>query len=222
VPGSSITLTPEARSLDPLTLTVPGDFSSAAFFLVAASLVGGSEILVEDVGVNPTRTGLLDVLIGMGGQLRVENLHESGCEPVAEIVVSSADLRGANVGGAWVPRMIDEFPVFAVAATQATGETLVQDAAELRLKESDRVAAVVGELRKMGARIEERPDGFVVEGPTRFHGAQVSSHGDHRLAMALAVAALVAEGETVIESAECVTKSFPEFERCLRSLQRPN
>jgi 3-phosphoshikimate 1-carboxyvinyltransferase len=219
--GQVITLTPDARSLNPLSLVVPGDFSSAAFFIVAACLVPGSELVIEGVGVNPTRTGLLDALARMGAQVGLENRHESGGEPVADLVVRPAGLQAVEVSGDLVPRMIDEFPVFAVAATQAEGETVVRDAAELRVKESDRVAAVVGELRKMGAKIEERPDGFIVEGPTRLRGTRVDSQGDHRLAMALTVAGLVAEGETIVEGAECVSKSFPGFEPCLYSLLKP-
>jgi 3-phosphoshikimate 1-carboxyvinyltransferase len=183
--------------------------------------VPGSELVIEGVGVNPTRTGLLDALARMGAQVGLENRHESGGEPVADLVVRPAGLQAVEVSGDLVPRMIDEFPVFAVAATQAEGETVVRDAAELRVKESDRVAAVVGELRKMGAKIEERPDGFIVEGPTRLRGTRVDSQGDHRLAMALTVAGLVAEGETIVEGAECVSKSFPGFEPCLYSLLKP-
>jgi 3-phosphoshikimate 1-carboxyvinyltransferase len=220
-PAPTLAPTPDARSLNPLSLTVPGDFSSAAFFLVAACLVSGSELVIEGVGVNPTRTGLLNVLAHMGAQVELENRRESGGEPVADLVVRPAGLWAVEVRGSLVPRMIDEFPIFAVAATQAEGETVVRDATELRVKESDRVAVVVGELRKMGAKIEERLDGFVVEGPTRLRGTRVDSHGDHRLAMALAVAGLIAEGDTTVEGAECVSKSFPGFEACLHSLLRP-
>lgn len=207
-----------------LEVAVPGDFSSAAFFIAAACLVPGSELLIEEVGINPTRTGFLEVLRAMGAEVGMENWRERGGEPVADIVVrteggdGSPLLRGVEVGKAIVPRMIDEFPILAVVATQAEGETVVRDAAELRVKEADRIAALVSELRKLGAHIQERPDGFVVEGPTRLVGTRVLSHGDHRLAMSLAVAGLVAAGETIVEGAECISDSFPGFERALRDL----
>ncbi len=211
VDGPVITLTPSERPLRPLRLRVPGDLSSAAFLLVAALLVPGSAVTIEGVGVNPTRTGLLDVLHAMGAQVELGNLRESGGEPVADLRVEAGPLRGTTIQGDLVVRMIDEFPVLAVAATQAEGRTVVRDARELRVKETDRIAAVATELRKLGAHIEERPDGFVVEGPTRLQGTVVDSHGDHRLAMALAVAGLVAEGTTVVEGAEVIGDSFPGF-----------
>jgi 3-phosphoshikimate 1-carboxyvinyltransferase len=196
--------------------TIPSDFSSAAFFIVAALLVPNSEICIPNVGLNPTRTGLLDALTRMGASISAENQHEESGEPVGDLVIGSAsDLRGTIVSGSEIPRMIDEFPIFAIAATQARGETMVRDAVELRVKESDRVATVAQELRKMGAKIEERADGFVIEGPTKLQGARVSAHNDHRLAMSLAVAALIAQGDTVIEGWECVADSFPGFEQVL-------
>ena len=224
--GLTITLVPGPSPLVPLSLTVPGDISSAAFPLVAAMLVPGSEVTVESVGVNPTRTGLLDVLREMGAEIVLNNLdneneHEQGNEPVADLTVRASDLVGVEVSGDTVVRMIDEFPVLAVAATQAHGTTVVRDAAELRVKETDRVATVVAELRTLGARIEPLPDGFVVEGPTPLHGTAVDSHGDHRLAMALVVAGLIAEGEVVIENAECIGDSFPGFVRLMRRLTAP-
>ena len=199
-----------------LSITIPADFSSAAFFIVAALLVPQSELCIERVGVNPTRTGLLDVLRAMGAGIVLEGEHEQGNELVADVVICASNLRGVEVGGDTVVRMIDEFPILAVAATQAHGETIVRDAAELRVKESDRIATVVTELRAMGARIEPQPDGFVVEGPTRLRGAVVDSHGDHRLAMALAVAGLMAEGEVVVKNVECIDDSFPGFAGLLR------
>ncbi len=204
--------------LSSLDIVVPGDISSAAYFIAAACLVPGSEVAVVGVGVNPTRTGFLDALREMGADILMENQHEVSGEPVADIVVQAGDLRGIEVKGEQVPRMIDEFPILAVVASQAQGTTVVSDAAELRVKETDRIANITVELRKLGARIEERPDGFVVEGPTRLVGAQVNSHGDHRLAMSLAIAGLVAEGETTIEGAECIADSFPGFEGILGAL----
>ena len=212
--GHSLRVSP-AKSLAPLDLDVPGDFSSAAFFLVAATLVPGSEVVLEGVGTNPTRTGLLDLLRAMGAEIEILDEAGAGGEPVAGLRVRGAALRGIEVGGDLVVRAIDELPILAVAATQAAGETLVRDAAELRVKETDRVATTVQELRRLGAAIEARPDGFLVQGPTRLRGTAVDSHGDHRLAMALVVAGLVAEGETVVGDCGCIADSFPGFEALL-------
>jgi 3-phosphoshikimate 1-carboxyvinyltransferase len=214
----TITLAPDTRPLAPISLTVPADFSSAAFPLVAALLVGVGEVTLEGVGVNSTRTGLLDVLDEMGAEITWLNQTEQGGEPVADLMVRSCELRGVEVGGELVVRMIDEFPILAVAATQARGETLVRDARELRVKETDRIASVVAELRAMGAPIQEQEDGFVVEGPIRLRGARVHSHGDHRLAMALVIAGLIAEGETVVEEADVFADSFPDFVSLLQEL----
>jgi 3-phosphoshikimate 1-carboxyvinyltransferase len=205
-------------SLSPLSIRVPGDISSAAFLFVAAAIAPGSEIVVEGVGVNPTRTGLLDVLQEMGASVVMDNLREEGNEPVADVALRTSELRGVEVGGHTVVRMIDEFPALAVAATQALGVTIVRDAAELRVKETDRIAAIVAGLQALGARIDPLPDGFRVEGPTVLHGAVVDSLGDHRLAMALAVAGLVAEGEVVVEKAECIADSFPGFVELIQGL----
>jgi 3-phosphoshikimate 1-carboxyvinyltransferase len=233
IDGLDVTLTPPA-SLSPLRLTVPGDLSSAAFLLVAALLVPGSEVTIEGVGVNPTRTGLLDVLCAMGASadesaIEIQNERQEGGEPTADLVVrgtaaggpptQGGPLCGTTVQGDTVVRMIDEFPVLAVAATQAQGRTVVRDAAELRVKETDRIAAIVEELTKMGAQIEGYADGFCVTGPTPLHGAAVDSHGDHRLGMALAIAGLVAEGETRVQNADCIGDSFPGFVEILDSLR---
>lgn len=218
VDGATITLR-GGTELSSLDIVVPGDISSAAYFIAAACLVPGSEVAIEDIGVNPTRTGFLDALREMGVDIRVENQGEVNGEPVADVVVRAGRLRGMEVWGNRVPRMIDEFPILAVVASQAEGTTVVRDAAELRVKETDRIANIAVELRKLGARIEERPDGFVVEGPTPLVGAQVNSHGDHRLAMSLAIAGLVAEGETTVEGAECIADSFPGFEEILGALK---
>jgi 3-phosphoshikimate 1-carboxyvinyltransferase len=217
VDGLDVTLTP-VDTLAPNSLAIPGDISSATFPLVAAVLINGSEVTVEGVGVNPTRTGLLDVLREMGAEIVVQNAREQGGEPVADVTVRASELSGVEVSGQTVVRMIDEFPVLAVAATQTHGATRVRDAAELRVKETDRVAVIVEGLRAMGARIEPQPDGFIVEGPTPLKGAVVDSHGDHRLAMALAVAGMVAEGETVIENADCIADSFPGFAGLMQGL----
>ena len=211
VDGLDVTLVPPA-ALNPLSIDIPGDFSSASFLLVAAALVPGSQVTVEGVNVNPTRTGLLDVLREMGAEIVLSGERIQNNESLAGIVVRSSGLVATAVGGDTVVRMIDEFPVLAVAATQAQGQSIVRDARELRVKETDRIATVVEELGKMGAEIEPRDDGFVVTGPTLLRGAVVDSHGDHRLAMALAVAGLVADGETVVQNAGCIADSFPGFE----------
>jgi len=206
-----IVLTPPTEPLSPCSLSIPADFSSAAFPLVAALLTPHASLVLEQVSVNPTRTGLLDVLGQMGAEVLRFNQSEQAGEPAADLAVRPSGLRGTEIGGDVVVRMIDEFPILAVAASQAEGETLVRNAGELRVKESDRITAVAAELRRLGAAIEERPDGFVVHGPTRLRGAPVNSHGDHRLGMALVVAGLVAEGETVIGEAEVIADSFPGF-----------
>jgi len=216
--GLDVTLTPPVAPLVPLTFTVPGDISSAAFPLVAALLVPDSEIVLRGVNTNWTRTGLLDVLAAMGAEIALMNEGEQGGEPVADLVVRSASLVATEIGGDTVVRMIDEFPILAVVATQARGTTVVRDARELRVKETDRIATVVAELRKLGAQIEPQDDGFIVKGPTPLHGALVDSHDDHRLGMALAVAGLVAEGETVIEHAERIADSFPGFVGIMQGL----
>jgi 3-phosphoshikimate 1-carboxyvinyltransferase len=217
-PAVAVATTGRRLSLSPLSLSIPGDISSAAFPLVAAALIPNSKVTVENVGVNPTRTGVLDVLRAMGADITLNNKREQEGEPVADVTVRSADLLGVEVGGDTVVRALDEFPVLAVAATQARGTTRVRDAAELRVKETDRIAAVVAELRALGARIDPLPDGFIIEGPTPLRGVVMDSHGDHRLAMALAVAGLIAKGETVIENAECIPDSFPGFVELMRKL----
>ena len=187
--------------------------------MVAGCIHPQARLRLTGVGLNPTRTGLLDALEAMGAQVAVEaRAVDAGGEPVGDLIASSSALRGIAVGGELVARMIDEFPIFAVAATQAQGATVVRDAEELRVKESNRIDGLVEELRKMGARIDATPDGFIVEGPTRLRGAVVDGRGDHRMAMALAVAALAADGETVITGAECVSKRYPGFFDDLASL----
>ena len=218
VSNGKIKLTPDSMPLLGFKLAIPGDISSAAFLLTAALLVPGSRVTLNDVGVNPTRTGLLDTLLAMGGQIQFVDHRQTGGEPVASLDVTASGLRAVQISGGQVVRMIDEFPIFSVAATQAEGESVVRDAAELRIKESDRITALVSELRKMGARIQEHPDGFVIEGPTRLHGAVVESHNDHRLAMALAVAGLIAEGVTQIQGADCIEESFPGFAQSMIAL----
>ncbi len=206
------------QHLQAMALDVPGDFSSAAFLLVAGAVTANSAITIKNIGVNPTRRGLLDVLLQMGADCRLDNEALAGAEPVADITIKTSTLKGIEVGGDQVVAMIDEFPVFAVAAALADGQTTVRDAAELRVKETDRISTVVTELKKMGADIEETPDGFVVQGGKPLQGCALSSHGDHRLAMALAVAALAAEGDSVLDDVACTADSFPGFVALMQKL----
>ncbi|MHB8882494.1 MAG: 3-phosphoshikimate 1-carboxyvinyltransferase [Thermodesulfovibrionales bacterium] len=205
------------RPLTPVDILVPGDFSSAAFFLVAALIVPGSEVYIRNVGMNPTRTGLLDVLGAMGARIKTENVREVSGEPVADLYCTGgSELRAVDIGGATVPSLIDEFPVLCVAAALADGVTTIRGAEELRVKESDRISAIAAELRKMGAAIEEFPDGLSIRGAEALLPAEVDSHGDHRIAMAMAVAGLTTQGVTVINGASAVDISFPGFFSLLR------
>ena len=206
--------------LQPLDIRVPGDISSAAFLLAAAAIVPGSRVGIPRVGANPGRMGFLHALTRMGAHITLHNEQLEHGEPIADVEIAHAPLRGIAVSPAEVPGMIDELPLLAVVAACAQGVTEVRGAGELRVKETDRIATIVEELAKMGARIEALPDGFRVEGPTLMHAARVSSHGDHRIAMALAVAALRAEGETIIEGTACIGDSFPGFERALAGVVR--
>jgi 3-phosphoshikimate 1-carboxyvinyltransferase len=216
--GLRHTLQGPVEALQPVDTVVPGDFSSAAYFIVGALLAPNSRVLIRNVGVNPTRTGLLDALAAMGAAVQLLDPHETGGEPVADLLIESQSLRAAEVRGDLAPRMIDEFPILALAATQAQGLTHVRDAAELRVKESDRIATIVSALRALGARIEPTADGFDIEGPTPLQGATVESYGDHRLAMTLAIASLIAAGQTTIQGAECIADSFPGFQERLMTL----
>lgn len=211
-------LVPPEGPLEPLAVSLPGDFSAAAFLIVAATITPGSEIRLLEVGLNPTRTGLLDALIEMGADIEVQPLGERAGEPAGDILVCHADLRGCIVEGDRVVRMIDEFPAFAVAAAFAQGETIVRNARELRYKESDRIAAIVKELRLLGVHIEERPDGFALQGGRPLKGARVHAHGDHRLAMSLAVAGLATESPVEVLGAEMIQESFPGFRKALADL----
>jgi 3-phosphoshikimate 1-carboxyvinyltransferase len=216
--GRRISMAGPVRELQPLQLTVPGDISSAAFPLVAAAIVPHSRITITNVGVNQTRTGILDLLAAMGAPYSLERAHTSGGEAVADITIGFDELHGTAAAGALVVRAIDEFPAWSVAAGQAAGESTVRDAAELRVKEVDRIGVLAGELRKMGVAIREQEDGFTVRGPTRLRGAEVNSHGDHRLGMALAVAGLVADGPTIVHDAGCIADSFPGFVATMKTL----
>ena len=201
-------------------IEVPGDLSSAAFFLVAALIVPGSELVIRDVGVNPTRTGILEILQAMGADLRKENEREVAGEPVADLRVRSSALRGVSVNGAMIPRAIDEFPILCVAAAYAQGRTEIREAAELRVKESDRIATMARELSRMGASIAEQEDGLVIAGGRPLAGAEVESHGDHRVAMALAIGGLAARGRTRVAEVGCIATSFPDFTLHLQELAK--
>ncbi len=215
--GLTVTLRP-GRPLQARSMRIPADLSSAAFFLVAGLVVEGSDVVAGDVLLNPTRTGLLEALQAMGADLAISCGHEEAGESVGDVRARAGALRAAEVGGDLIPRMIDEVPLVAVAATQAEGTTIIRDAAELRVKESDRLAAMAQVLGAMGAEISEREDGLEISGPTPLHGAVIDSRHDHRVAMSAAVAGLLADGETVIEGAECIATSYPGFPAALRGL----
>lgn len=205
----------EAREIE-----ICGDISSAAYFIVAGLIVPGSDIILKNVGLNPTRTGILDVARLMGGQIEILDQRECAGELVGDIRVKYSDLRACEICGEIIPRLIDELPVIAVLATQAAGQTIVKDAGDLRNKESDRIAAVVRELKKIGAQIEETPDGFIINGKTSIRGGvEVETYHDHRLAMSLYVAGLVCEKQILIKDFQWVDISFPEFLVLFTSLQ---
>jgi 3-phosphoshikimate 1-carboxyvinyltransferase len=197
---------------------IPADISSAAFFIVAGGLTENSALRIFNVGVNPTRMGIIEVLHRMGANLEVGDEKIISEETRATIFVKSSKLKAIKVSGEIIPRIIDEIPILAVAATQAEGTTEIRGAQELRVKESDRIATVVSELRKLGAKVEELDDGLIISGPTKLKGARVNSYGDHRLAMAMAIAGLVAQGQTMVENTDCIETSFPGFEAILASL----
>ena len=197
--------------LSPVDVQAPGDISSAAFWLIAACCHPNARIRIPGVGINPTRTGILDVLHEMGASVRLENIREEGEEPLADLVAESSDLRATEIGGDTVPRVIDELPALALAACFARGTTVMRDAGELRVKESDRIRATVAGLSALGAKIEERPDGMVIQGGRHLTGAECASDGDHRIAMTMAIAGLMARGETVVGGSEAADVSYPEF-----------
>ncbi|PHO06767.1 3-phosphoshikimate 1-carboxyvinyltransferase [Thermoanaerobacterium thermosaccharolyticum] len=199
-------------------ICVPGDISSAAYFIVAASILPQSEILIKNVNVNHTRTGIIDVIKKMGGNIEIKDERVLNNEPVADIIVKSSCLKGIEIGGEIIPRLIDEIPIIAVAASYAEGETVIKDAEELKVKESNRIDTMVCELKKMGADIEATNDGMIIHGRETLNGVLVDSYNDHRVAMSLSIAALRAEGSTKIKNAECVNISFPDFYSVLNVL----
>ncbi len=217
--GAQLTIDPDTNSvtlngpaqLHGQKVIVPGDISSAAFWLVAGAIVPDSELLIENVGVNPTRTGILEALALMGANIQLENQREVAGEPVADLRVRSSGLKSCTIAGDIIPRMIDEIPILAVAAVFATGTTIIRDAAELRVKESDRITVMAQQLTKMGAKVNELPDGMEITGGTPLVGTDVDSHTDHRIAMSLAIASLVSTGITTIHRAEAAAISYPNF-----------
>ena len=210
VDGLRVTVNPLNELKAPESIDVPGDFSSAAFLMVAASIIPGSHLTIQNVGINPTRTGLLDVLLAMGADIQVVNRRDFGREPVADIEVRSAALKGVTVDADMIPRLIDEIPVLAVAALFAEGQTVIRGAEELRVKETDRLRAMACELERMGAVIVEKADGLVIDGGPCLKFAQCKSYADHRVAMSLAVAGWAAQG-VAVDDTDCIAISFPGF-----------
>ena len=209
---------PPSINLNPLNMDIPGDISSAAFPLVAAAIVGGSQLIVNNLGINYSRTGILDALSTMGAALDISLVEETGGEPTGTLSLRSKSLASMDIGGRMVVRTIDELPIWAVAASQAQGTSRLRNAAELRVKEIDRISLLAMELTKLGAQISEKPDGLDIKGPTTLRGADVSSHGDHRLGMALTIAGLAASGTTTVNGADCISDSFPGFVETMQML----
>ena len=216
--GTTVTVLPEPR-LEGRLVNVPGDISSAAYFITAGLIVPNSEILIKNVGINPTRSGILEAVRRMGGQITLSNQKE-GTEPRADILVKSSALHGITMEGEFIPSLIDEIPILAVLACFAEGKTVIKDAQELKVKESNRIDVMVENLTKMGASITATPDGMIIEGGRPLHGAIIGSRLDHRVAMSFAVAGLAAEGKTEIIGSECVNISYPNFYQDLFSLMK--
>lgn len=216
------TVSIEKSELEPIDIEIPGDISSAAYFICAGLIVPNSEIILKNVGLNPTRTGIIDVVKSMGGNIELLSERITCGERVGDILVKySPNLKACKISGEIIPRLIDEIPVIAVLATQADGQTVISDAQDLRNKESDRISAVVTELRKLGAEIEETPDGMIISGKTSLKGeCEVETYHDHRLAMSLFVAGLITQKEIKINGFEWVNISFPEFEKMFASLKK--
>lgn len=197
--------------LAPQDVTVPGDISSAAFFIVLGAIMPDSEITIKNVGINPTRTGIIDVMKAMGADISVFNERTEGGEPTADMAVRTSSLHGTEIGGALIPRLIDELPVIAAAAVFANGKTVIRDAQELKVKETNRIRAVVDEFKKAGVDITETDDGMIINGGRTIHGADFATYGDHRMAMSLAILAQLAEGGSTLDDASCVDVSYPGF-----------
>ena len=210
VDNLDITVKP-TNDLTAFNVDVPGDISSAAFFLVLGAIMPNSQITVTNVGINPTRTGIIDVLKDMGADITLENVHTSAGETVADITVRSSSLKGTTVGGDIIPRLIDELPIIAVAAVFANGQTVIKDAQELKVKETNRIRAVVDEFNKCGIAITETDDGMIINGGKSIHGADFKTYGDHRMAMSLTVLAQLADGESTLDDSDCACVSYPTF-----------
>ncbi|MCH1624738.1 3-phosphoshikimate 1-carboxyvinyltransferase [Fredinandcohnia quinoae] len=207
------------QKLKGTNIFVPGDISSAAFFLVAGAIIPNSTIKMMNVGMNPTRTGIIDVLIQMGANLTIENERVINNEPIADLTICYSELHGTTIEGSMIPKLIDEIPIIALLATQAKGETVIKDASELKVKETNRIETVVKELSKLGAHITSTEDGMIITGEgTKLNGGNVDSYGDHRIGMMLAIAALLAEGEVTLNNSEAIAVSYPTFFNHLHSL----
>lgn len=193
------------------TIFVPGDLSSAAFFIVAAAILKDSEIVIKNVGINPTRTGIIEILKKMGVNLHLKNGREKSGEIVADLEIKGSKLKGITIKGEIIPRIIDEIPILSIAAALAKGKTVIRDARELRVKETDRIKAIVENLRNLGVKVEELDDGMIIQGANKLRGAKTNSFGDHRIAMSLIIAGLVASGETTVSDTACINTSFPDF-----------
>ncbi len=217
--GTTVTIAPEPV-LTGQKIKVPGDISSAAYFIAAALLVPGSEVLLKNVGINPTRDGMLRVCQAMGADITLLNEDHSGAEPCADLLVRSSSLHGTVIEGEIIPTLIDELPILAVLAAFADGTTIIRDAAELKVKESDRIAVMTNNLTRIGCDVEATDDGMIIRGGKPLHGAVIDSQKDHRVAMSFAVAALACSGETEIRDSDCVTISYPGFYGDLRTLCR--
>ncbi len=217
--GNTATVKPNPH-LTGQKINVPGDISSAAYFIAAGLLIPNSEIVIKNVGINQTRDGILQVCKQMGADITMENIIDNGGEPVADLVVRSSELTATQVGGELIPTLIDELPMIAVLACFAKGQTVIKDAAELKVKESNRIDVMVDNLTRMGADITATSDGMIINGGRPLHGATIDSKSDHRIAMSFAIAAMLADGETNILGAECVDISYPNFYSDLKSLVR--
>ena len=206
------------QKLTAASIHVPGDISSAAFFLVAGAIISGSEIHLKNVGLNSTRTGIIEVLQKMGADLKIHENQDNKFEPTGDLIIKSSSLKGTIIEGDLIPKLIDEVPIIALMATQAEGDTIIKDAEELKVKETNRIDTVVQELKKLGASIEATKDGMVIHGKSKLHGGVVSSHGDHRIGMMLAVAALLSKEEVLLEKPEAISVSYPNFFEHLNNL----
>ncbi len=201
----------KTEKLAPQDIVVPGDISSAAFFMVLGAVMPDSEITIKNVGINPTRTGIIDVFEDMGADMELVNKRSAAGEPVADMIIRSSKLKGTTIGGSVIPRLIDELPVIAVASVFAEGKTVIKDAEELKVKETNRIRAVVDEFKKCGIDITETDDGMIINGGKPIHGADFKTYGDHRMAMSLAILAQLADGDSTLDDSNCVDVSYPTF-----------